>query len=142
MHDLYAHDDFSCGCRVSGFERDLFFDITSANGSQVFKSCVIALMCVVFVYAGVLSVFDSCPDHQQRLSRAPSEPQHEAGPSFSSETSDDSLPTLECAPEAHLLLFAAATSDAAIQMALFKRTLTLSHHSDLSYRLFLSILQI
>ena len=37
MHDLYAHDDFSCGCRVSGFERDLFFDITSANGSQVFQ---------------------------------------------------------------------------------------------------------
>ena len=111
-------------------------------GHKFFKSCVIALMCVVFVYAGVLSVFDPCPDHQQRLSRAPSEPQHEAGPSFSSETSDDSLPTLECAPEAHLLLFAAGTSDAAMLNALFKRTLTLSHHSDLSYRLFLSILQI
>src|SRR5262245_64496903 len=112
-------------------------------GYQLFKSCVIALMCVGFVYAGVLSVFDPCPDHQQRLSRAPSEAQHKAGPSFSSETSDDSLPTLECAaPEAHLLLFAAATSDAAMLNALFKRTLTLSHHSDLSYRLFLSILQI
>jgi hypothetical protein len=111
-------------------------------GHQLFKSCVIALMCVVFVYAGVLSVFAPWPDHQQRLSRAPSEAQHEAGLSFSSETSDDSLPTLECAPEAHLLLFAAATSDAAMLMALFKRTLTLSHHSDLSYRLFLSILQI
>ena len=24
MHDLYAHDDFWCVCRVSGFERDLF----------------------------------------------------------------------------------------------------------------------
>ena len=99
-------------------------------------------MCVVFVYAGVLSVFDPCHDNQQRLSRAPSGPQHEAGLSFSSETSDDSLPTLESAPEAHLLLFATATSDAAMLNALFKRTLTLSHHSDLSYRLFLSILQI
>ena len=111
-------------------------------GYKLFKSCVIALMCVVFVYAGVLSVFDPGPDHLQRLSRAPSEPQHEAGLSFSSETSDDSLRTLECAPEVHLLLFANTTPDAAMLMALFKRTLTLSHHSDLSYRLFLSILQI
>src|SRR5262245_39241008 len=111
-------------------------------GHQLFKSCVITLMCVVFVYAGVLSVFDPCPDHQQRLSRAPSEAQHEAGPSFSSETSDDSLPTLECAPVGHSFLFAAGTFYAAMVMAPFKRTLTLSHHSDLFYRLFLSILQI
>lgn len=108
---------------------------------QLFKSYVIALMCVIFVYAGVVSVLAPCPDHEQRLSRAPSEAQHETGPSFSSETSDDSLPALECAAEA-CLLFAAATSDASMLNTLFKRTLTFSHHSDLSYRLFLSILQI
>ena len=110
-------------------------------GPQVFKSSVIGFICVLFVYAGVLWVLDPCPSHEQRLSRAASEPHHEAGPASNSETSDDSLPVLQCTPETHLL-FAAATPNASMLHALFNRTVTFSHHSDFSYRLSLSILQI
>ena len=108
---------------------------------QLFKSSVIGFICVLFVYAGVLWVLDPCPSHEQRLSRAASAPQHEAGPSFNSETSDDALLVLQCTPETHLL-FAAATPDASMLNALFNRTVAFSRHSHFCYRLFLSILQI
>ncbi len=110
-------------------------------GPQLFKSSVIGFICVLFVYAGVLWVLVPCPSHEQRLSRAASEPHHEAGPAPNSETSDDSLPVLQCTPDAHLL-FGPATLAASMLNALFKRTVTFSHHSDFSYQLFLSILQI
>ena len=110
-------------------------------GRQLFKSCVIGLLCVLFVYAGFVWVLDPSPSHEQRLSRAASEPHHEAGPASNSETSDDSLPVLQCTPNAHLL-FGPATLEASMLNALFKRTVTFSYHSDLPYRLFLSILQI
>jgi hypothetical protein len=111
-------------------------------GHPVFKSCVIGLLCVLFVYAGFVWVLDPCPGHEQHLSRAASEPHHEAAPASNSETSDDSLPVLQCTPDAHLLLFGPATLEASMLNALFKRTVTFSHHSDFSYQLFLSILQI
>jgi hypothetical protein len=112
-------------------------------GPQLFKSSMIGFICVLFVYAGVLWVLDPCPSHEQRLSRAASEPPHEVGQSFNSETSDDSLPVLQCTPDAHLLfVFGPATLAASMLNALFKRTVTFSHHSDFSCRLFLSILQI
>ena len=108
----------------------------------LFKSSVIGLVCVLFVYAGFVWVLDPCPGHEQHLSRAASEPHHEAAPASNSETSDDSLPVLQCRPDAHLLLFGPATPEASMLNALFKRTVTFSHHSDSSYQLFLSILQI
>ena len=111
-------------------------------GHPVFKSCVIGLLCALFVYAGFVWVLDPCPGHEQHLSRTASEPRHEAAPASNSETSDDSLPVLQCRPDAHLLLFGPATLEASILNALFKRTVTFSHHSDFSYQLFLSILQI
>ena len=111
-------------------------------GPQVFKSSVIGFICVLFVYAGFVWVLDPCPGHEQHLSRAASEPHHEAAPASNSETSDDSLPVLQCTPDAHLLLFGPATLEASMLNALFKRTVTFSHHSDFSYQLFLSILQI
>jgi|SRR6516225_3860698 len=111
-------------------------------GHQLFRSCVRGLLCVLFVYAGFVWVLDPCPDHEQHLSRAASEPHHEAAPASNSETSDDSLSVLQCKPDAHLLLVGPATLEASMLNALFKRTVTFSHHSDFSYQLFLSILQI
>ena len=139
-------------------------------GHKLFNSCVIVFLCALFDYAEVAWVFDPCAEHDEHLSHAASESQHDADPSSNPDTSDESLPRLHCTPDAQL--FGSATLEDSAQIAavtegipldtssaffvtdgsharnnlwlnaLFKRTLTLSHHSDQPYRLFLSILQI
>jgi len=122
-------------------EETAFWYKLQPMGHQVLKSSTIVLMYCLFVFAGVTWAFDPCFDVGDQLSHATSDSDHDADPSSNSEPSDDSVPVLQCLPDVLLADESYATNNLRLN-ALFKRNTLFRFHSDLPYRLFLSILQI
>ena len=110
-------------------------------GRKVLKSSTIVLLYCLFVFAGVTWAFDPGSGDGDQLSHATSDSDHDAAPASNSEPSDDSLPVLQDLPDVYLTDESYTTNNLRL-IALFKRTTLFCFHSDIPYRLFLSILQI
>jgi len=110
-------------------------------GHQAVKSGMIVLLYCLLVCAGVTWALDLCFDGGDQLSHAASNPDHDANPASNSEPSDDSPSMLQRVIDLHIADESYTVNDVRLN-AVFKRNTLLSFHSDLPYRLFLSILQI
>ena len=113
-------------------------------GHQILKSTTIVLLYCLFVFGGITWAFDSSFDGDGQLSHSTSDSDHDADPSSNPDPSDDSIPLSQCLPDlpdVHLADESYTTNNLRLN-ALFKRNHPLCLHSDLPYRLFLSILQI
>ena len=137
---------------------------------QFFKSSVVVVLSILFLYAGVAWAMESCLRHAEHMGALSGEAHHhDAAPSGHSETPDHSVPVWHCAPAADLVGPVALVNSTRIARAIkdlpsysfspsvaddphgksnvwlnahFKRITAFSHPTDLPYRLFLSILQI
>ena len=122
-------------------EETAFWYKLQPMGHEVLKSSTIVLLYCLFVFAGVTWAFDPGSGNGDQLSHAASDSDHDADPASNSEPSDDSLPVLQDLPDVYLTDESYTTNNLRL-IALFKRTTLFCFHSDIPYRLFLSILQI
>ena len=122
-------------------EETAFWYKLQPMGHEVLKSSTIVLLYCLFVFAGVTWAFDPGSGNGDQLSHAASDSDHDADPTSNSEPSDDSLPVLQDLPDVYLADESDATKSLRLNV-IFKRTTLFCFHSDIPYRLFLSILQI
>jgi len=122
-------------------EETAFWYKLQPMGHEVLKSSTIVLLYCLFVFAGVTWAFDPGSGNGDQLSHAASDSDHDADPTSNSEPSDDSLPVLQDLPDVYLADESYATDNLRLNV-IFKRTTLFCFHSDIPYRLFLSILQI